>query len=125
MSNDWAGTNLTSWGKTAVTGAYGTKTAATCTVFSSDIDTRFPENASVEPEIQVSLHPFLKGVVTIELRGLAGATMVKIIGLNGKLIQQQTSADRVIHLSTQGDPGVYLVKVSNAQRTFAQKIFVR
>lgn len=34
LSNDWAGTSLTSWGNTVVNGANGTKTAQTASVFS-------------------------------------------------------------------------------------------
>ena len=33
LSNDWAGTSLTSWGNTVVWGSNGTKTAVTCSVF--------------------------------------------------------------------------------------------
>jgi mannan endo-1,4-beta-mannosidase len=124
MSNDWAGTNLTSWGKTAVTGAYGTKTAVACTAFSSDIDSHGTENEEVRPEIAVSPRCALDGVVTIALHGLAGATNVKLMGLDGKLILEKNSADREIQMSAPVNPGVYLVKVSNAQRMFAKKISV-
>ena len=127
MSGDWAGNNLTSWGKTAVTGTYGTKTAATCSVFTTDVDNPFQEKAPlIEPDIRVSLHPFLKGVIDVELRGSAGPTAIQLIDISGKLIQEQTSVDRqVFQLSANGNPGVYLVKVTNAQRTFAKKIFAR
>jgi mannan endo-1,4-beta-mannosidase len=35
LSNDWAGANLTTWGKTVVNGTNGTKTGITATVFNS------------------------------------------------------------------------------------------
>jgi mannan endo-1,4-beta-mannosidase len=127
MSSDWAGTNLTSWGKTAVTGTYGTKTATTCSVFLTNTDTRFPEKASaIEPEIQVSLHSLLKGVIKVDLRGLSGATAVKIMDISGKLVQEEIAVDRQsFQLSSNVRPGVYLVKIINAQRTFDRKIFIR
>jgi len=127
MSSDWAGTNLTSWGKTAVTGTYGTKTAATCSAFLSNTVPLFPENTlAIGPEIKVSLHSLLKGIINVELHGLAGATTIKIMDITGKQIQEELSVDqKSIRLNNQVGPGVYLVKVINGQRTFDRKIFVR
>ena len=127
MSSDWAGTNLTSWGKTAVTGTYGTKTAATCSAFLSNTVPLFPENTlAIGPEIKVSLHSLLKGIINFELHGLAGATTIKIMDITGKQIQEELSVDqKSIRLDKQVGPGVYLVKVINGQSTFDRKIFVR
>ena len=127
MCNDWAGTSLTTWGQTAINGAYGTKTATTCSVFTGNTDTKTPENASITgPDVHVSLNPLLKGVVNVELHGLTGVTVIKIIDINGKLVQEQTSVNgQKFQLNTHADSGVFIVKVINAQKIFARKIFVR
>jgi mannan endo-1,4-beta-mannosidase len=127
MSSDWAGANLTSWGKTAVTGTYGTKTAVTCTAFSTDIQSPFSETAQVAgSDARVTFQSMNNGVINVALHGLSGATTVKIFNSNGKLIQEQNAMDRkFFQISTHGGQGVYFIKVVNAQKTFAEKIFLR
>lgn len=49
MSNDWAGTSLTTWGNTVVWGNNGTKTATTCSVFGSGCT-----STAITPYLQIN-----------------------------------------------------------------------
>jgi hypothetical protein len=49
LSNDWAGTNLTAWGKTVTSGAGGTKTAITASVFTTTSTNTAPSVSITAP----------------------------------------------------------------------------
>jgi len=113
-------------GKNSGDRTYGTKTAATCSAFLSNTVPLFPENTSaIEPEIKISLHSLLKGIINVELHGLAGSTIIKITDINGKQIQEKISVDQQsVQLNRQVGPGVYLVKIINGQRAFDRKFLL-
>ncbi|MGC8823759.1 MAG: cellulase family glycosylhydrolase [Bacteroidales bacterium] len=54
LSNDWAGTNLTTWGNRVVLGSNGTRTAITCSVFSSSTPNPSSTNLALNKPITVS-----------------------------------------------------------------------
>jgi len=127
MSNDWAGTNLTSWENSGDRDLWHKKPRPHARRFypiQFHFSLKTPRRSNLKSKI--SLHSLLKGIINVELHGLAGSTIIKITDINGKQIQEKISVDQQsVQLNRQVGPGVYLVKIINGQRAFDRKFFIR
>jgi mannan endo-1,4-beta-mannosidase len=126
MSSDWAGTNLTSWGKTAVTGTYGTKTAVTCSVFTGIVDTKNIGGPTLPLTNYMTLKTGAGGRVSIGLSGISGVATVEVVDAKGKLVCKRiTSGQSLVDVNMPGKAGVYLVKAITERGDMSKTLLVQ
>ena len=124
LSSDWAGNNLSSWGSTIVNNANGTKTAQTCTAFNG-VGAIPGSRSLVEKSKEFTIQSKNNGL-RISYDGFSGSTICKVFDMRGQLVERQTARDQQsevmpFYLS----PGMYIVMVSDAQKSFANRILVK
>lgn len=126
MSSDWAGTNLTSWGKTAVTGTYGTKTAVTCSVFTGIVDTKKTNAPTSALTNYMTLKTGEGGRVSVGLSGISGAAIIEVVDAKGKLVRKQATGCRSFaDVDMRGKTGVYLVKAITERGEMSRTLLVQ
>ncbi len=70
-------------------------------------------------------NPYIDGLLNIELSGLTGTSVLKIIDMKGKLVKELTLNDQPrAALDVQLNQGMYIVNVFNQGHTISQKMLV-
>lgn len=105
LSKDWAGTNLSDWGKTIVNGANGTKTAVTASVFGAA-----PIENNEASLLNIYPNPAYSGNFTIDIYGDKNE-ILKIYDLQDNLVFTQNINGEMDYIAPGLSPGMYILKV--------------
>lgn len=76
-------------------------------------------------EIRIYPNPVSEGRVTIELTGLEGTSVLRLIDMNGRLIKEQTTINTpLVEMQLEVQQGLYLMQILNGEQTINRKISV-
>jgi hypothetical protein len=78
------------------------------------------------PGINLYPNPCSGGTLTLDLKNVLGATTIRVINVNGKVLNEQTVYEQVVDLSSLNlAKGVYFVQVTNAQIKEVRTLIVK
>lgn len=121
LSTDFAGKNLSTWGKTIVNGTNGTKTAVTASVFT----VTGVEDQQDAYGLLVSPNP-VADQFKVNLPENAGSVSYEVYNNMGNSIVSGSENTNTFHVSLpESAAGVYFLKVYTAQKTYTKKLVIK